>query len=246
MLFFEKLEDVPEQFRADYVESEYEGKKGFQHKGVVSLANAYRSEREKRGKIETTLTEQEAKRQADIEAAREEERQKALKDNNLERVLEIERQKTADAVERAKLEGKQAALKELADERAKERKSALIERFKQKGVDEHAKAAIALILDRMIDVNPDTQQEVFLDVSGKAMAVDVSGFDAEIDKMPLFAHLIEKKQPTSGAGGANGYGNAGTVQKKFEEMNGAELSALLTQNPAEYKRIRDEYQSRGK
>jgi len=246
MLFSEKLEDVPEQFRADYVESEYEGKKGYQHKGVVSLANAYRSEREKRGKVEATLAELNAKKQQELEQAREEERQKALDSNNIKRLLEIEGQKTADAVARAKAEGKAEALKELATERAKERKSALIERFKQKGVDEHAKAAIALILDRMIEVDPETQQEAFLDVSGKAMAVDVSGFDAEIDKMPLFAHLIEKKQSTSGAGGANGYGNAGTVQKKFEEMNSAELAALLKQNPAEYKRLKDDYHSRGK
>ena len=63
MLFFEKLEDVPEQFRADYVESEFEGKKGYQHKGVVSLANAYRSEREKRGKaLAATIFAEDLKR----------------------------------------------------------------------------------------------------------------------------------------------------------------------------------------
>lgn len=245
MLFFETLDEVPEQYRADYVESEFEGKKGFQHKGVVSLANAYRSEREKRGKMEMTLTEQEAKKQQELEQAREEERQKALDSNNVKRLLEIEAQKTADAVSKAKQEGKAEALKEIAADRAKERKQNLVERFKQKGVSDSAKTAMAIILEKMIEVDPETGSETIFDLNGKAMAVTIDTLEAEIEKMPVFEHLIEKKQATKGAGGANGYGNAGTVQKKFNEMTGGELAALRKQNPAEYERLKAEYQARG-
>jgi len=51
---------------------------------------------------------------------------------------------------------------------------------------------------------------------------------------------------SSGAsgGGSAGGGGAGAQGKRFDEMTGAELSALRNQNPAEYARLKTEYQNR--
>lgn len=231
MLFFEKLEDVPEQFRSEYVESEFEGKKGYQHKKVVALANAYRSEHDKRSQLEGTLSEQEAKRQADIAKARQDALEEARKSQNFEEYDKRHKELLADTERRAKEIGKQEALKELAADRAAERKKTIIAKLSGKGIDDGAKEAVAALLERHIEVDPDTQKEIFLDSNGNAMAVDLTGFESEMFKMSKFSRLIEVKSPTSGAGGANGPGASGGGNKKPEEYTEQERVQLFRTNP---------------
>jgi len=208
VIFYENLEQVPEEFRADFVESEFEGKKGFQHKKVVALANAYKSEHEESRKLKDVLAEQEKIKAAAIEQARKDALEEAKKAQNFEEYDKRHKEILEDARNRAIEEGRNAYAKELAAERAKERKANIVEKLSNKAVSESAKKAMAVILERMIDINPETGAETILDLSGKATAITLDSIGSEIGKMDVFENLIAKELPTSNAGGANGYSGA--------------------------------------
>jgi len=47
-MFVESLEKLPEELRGDFVESEFNGKKGFQHKDTIALANSLKNAKAER------------------------------------------------------------------------------------------------------------------------------------------------------------------------------------------------------
>jgi len=69
----------------------------------------------------------------------------------------------------------------------------------------------------------------------------MAGFKGEIEKDDAFAPLLKSGIVTSGGGQSKGSGSGGAVKKKFNEMNGAELAELRKSNPAEYERLKAEF-----
>jgi membrane protein involved in colicin uptake len=249
MIFYDELEDVPEQFRADYIESEFDGKKGFQHKQVVALAHAYRTEKADKDKLRSalsekdkTLSEYQAQKELELKQAQEEAYQKALKENNLERILEIEAQKAEDKAKRAREEAKAEALKEFEAAISRERRESIISQLAAKGVNAGAREAMRDSLEKHVTVCQDTNQIIFKDSSGGALSVDADGFAAEMLKMPKFSMLMEVTPPNSGAGAANGAGGAGSpaIKNPFskESFNLTEQAKLLKTSPSEAARLK--------
>lgn len=244
MIFYKTLEEVPEQFRADYVESEYKGEKGFQHRDVVALSHAYRSEKAEKEKVkgilnekDQTLSEYQAQKELELQEAREAERQKALKENNLERVLEIEAQKRADAEKTAREQGRLEAVKEFESKLAAQNRQSLIKRLSAKGVDDGAREAIADSLEKHIAQCPDTNAIIFKDSQGNALNVDEAGFEALMPTMAKFARLIEVQPPNSGAGAANGGNGANGSIKSLSEMTATEEALFAKQHPDRYMQL---------
>lgn len=78
-----------------------------------------------------------------------------------------------------------------------------------------------------------------LDKGGKPSAMSVEDLKKEFAENPAFAPLIVGSK----ASGAGPHGNkgGGAASKKFNEMNGGELSQLRKDNPTEYERLKTEY-----
>ena len=54
-MFVENIEDLPESMRGDFVESERDGKKGYQHKDTIALANAMKHAKAEREQLKEKL-----------------------------------------------------------------------------------------------------------------------------------------------------------------------------------------------
>ena len=79
--------------------------------------------------------------------------------------------------------------------------------------------------------------------------VVISGPDGTMTAEQLGKHLAEKYPflvdgNQSSGGGASGSISGGGASKKFEELTGAELSAIRQKDPAEYDRLNADYKTR--
>lgn len=247
-MFVEKLDDLPEALRAQFVESEFEGRKGFQHIDTVALKNALvnaKTEKEQlRGKVsefETKLATIEQQQRAEFEARLEQELEKARKTGDATQLEERLRQQFEDRLKQERESAKEEVRKEYKAEAAKATKRGLIAELSAIGVDDGAREALKYLLDAHVDVDPETGKEFFLDENGGAMAVDKAGAVEAFKKMLKFRRLVDAGVNTSGMPNANGSGGGGAASRKFNEYSGAELSALNKQNPAEYERLKREF-----
>lgn len=247
-MFVTTLDDLPEALRDQFVESEFEGKQGFQHKDTVALKNALvnaKAEKEQlRGKVgefEQRLSQFEEAKAAEIEAARAKALEEAINKGDVKAIEERYKQQMADLEKQVEARTRETVGKEFQAERAKERKKTLIAELSALGVDSDAQEAMRYLLEPHIDIDPETGKEFLLDSAGGALNVEKSGFEAEIRKMSKFRRLIAAQTPTQGTGAANGSSGGGATQRKFSDYSGAELSAIRKQNPAEYERLRAEH-----
>lgn len=80
--------------------------------------------------------------------------------------------------------------------------------------------------------------------------VKINGPDGEAWDSKALGKYLSEQYPflvdgsKASGGGAPGNNGGGAVTKKFEEMSGAELSALRKENPEDYQRLRDAYHNR--
>lgn len=249
-MFVTTLDDLPEALRDQFIESEFEGKKGFQHKDTVALKNALvnaKAEKEQlRGKVgefEQRLSQFETAKAAEIEAARSKALEEAISKGDVKAIEERYKQQMLDLEKQVEARTRDAMKKEFAGDKAKDRKRALIAELSALAVDDDAAEAMRDMLERHIDIEPETGKEFLLDSNGGALAVERSGFAAEIRKMAKFRRLVAAQTPTQGTGAANGSSGGGATQRKFKDYAGSELAALRKQNPAEYERLRAEHYS---
>ena len=247
-MFVEKLDDLPESLRAQFVESEFDGKNGFQHKDTVALKNALvnaKSEKEQlRGKIgefESRLSKYEETKAVEIEAVRNKALEEARSKGDVKAIEERYQQQMADLEKRVTERTRGEMLKEFAADKAKDRKRALIAELSSVAVDADAREAVMYMLDAHVDIEAETGKEIYRDSAGGAMAVDKAGMLAEIRKMPKFRRLVEADLPTKGTPNLNGSSGGGAAQRKFSNYSGAELKAIRDANPAEYERLKSEH-----
>lgn len=227
-MFVENLESLPETMRADFVESEFNGKKGFQHKDTIALANSLKNAKAERDQYktkaveyETQMSEQENQTAAKIEAAK----AKALEDARSKGdVTEIEKryqEQMADLEKRTAERVRGEVTTEFKTERANERKSAIAREIATlNAVDKDSADTLFEILERRIKIDPESGKEIFLDDKGGALSIDRAGFEKEFLSSPRVNRLVKAEIATSGGGLANGNtgaGGASTVNAKAQE-----------------------------
>jgi hypothetical protein len=250
-MFVLKLDELPETLRADFVADELDGVKGFQHKTTVALRNSMRNAKTERDEyktkfdaIETRLTDFEKTKADEIEAARADAMAKALTDGDAKAIETRYKQQMDDLKSRNQIDfdaqkNKYDAL--VASNKATQKNSIISDLVTEMANDKSVKALKALLNGR-IDTNPETGEAIFLDEKGGATSLDAEGFKRDIIADGMYDSLLKSGIVTLGGGGLNGGGDGGGTTKKFEELSGAELSAIRKKNPAEYDRLKAAYQ----
>jgi hypothetical protein len=249
-MFILKLDELPEALRADFVADELDGVKGFQHKTTVALRNSMRNAKTERDSyktkfdaIETRLTDFEKTKADEIEAARAEAMAKAITDGDA-KAVELRYQQQMDDLKtrnQADSEAQKSKYDALVASNKKTQKNSIISELVTEMANEKSAKALKALLSGRIDTNPETGEAIFLDEKGGATSLDTAGFKLEIIADGMYDSLLKSGIVTEGGGGLNGGGDGATTTKKFEELSGAELSAIRKKNPAEYERLKAAY-----
>ncbi len=227
-MFVENLESLPETMRADFVESEFNGKKGFQHKDTIALANSLKNAKAERDQYKTKATdyeakmsEQEAQTAAKIEAAKAKALEEARSKGDVNEIEKRYQEQMADLEKRTAERVRGEVASEFKAERANERKSALAREIAvTNAVDKDASETLYEILEKRIKIDPETGKEIFLDEKGGALSIDRAGFEKEFLSSPRVNRLVKAELTTTGGGLANGNtgaGGASTVNAKAQE-----------------------------
>ena len=235
----EQYDDLPDYAKSAFAESEGKFIPVKDAKLKQTLDDLDRKNKELNGK----LSELAAGQQAAIEQAREQALAEALKKGNGEEAERLREEKRQDELRRAREEARAEAQKEFKVQIArKQAQSELIEIISELGPkSDVAKRNLAALLERRQSVDEDGNI-TYLNDDGSASSLDKKGFLADVDKSGLYDDLRAPKSANVGGGNVNGSsGGSAPTGRKFNEMNGAELSKLRQQNPTEYARLRDEY-----
>jgi len=243
-VFYESLDEIAEDERGDFVEVEWDGKKGYQHKSVASLAHAYQETKSKRDKDRERLEEleskvggfEEEKRKA-AEEAEQRAYEKAKKDGNLEEIEKRHEQQIEHARKEAYDEGYQTASKEFGEKSAKQKAESLASKIASKyGADEFATELLQEQIVKNIQVDPESQKEVFLDADGNATTWTPEQYEKEVIKNQRYKRLIKADIATNGGGGANGSNGTNSVRKPLKDMTDAERLQFKQSDPEGFQR----------
>ena len=214
-MFIESLEKYPEELHGEFVETEFEGKKGFRHKTDDALFNSLKHAKTEREKYRTEAEEAKGKL-TELEQAR----------------LQAEQDKKANDLEKAKQSGDnpetirrleeqledmkrkhgetEAQHKERVDKLTgtikSEKRTAIVADISSKFANDKGSKRFKQIIASMIDVDPDTGKETYLDEDGKATSETRAQFEERIAKDDSLWGLMKPEVVTSGGGKANGSG----------------------------------------
>ena len=226
-MFVENIEDLPESMRGDFVESERDGKKGYQHKDTIALANAMKHAKAERDQLKEKLSAFEASQQAAIDKAKADALEEARTKGDVKAIEERYQQQMADLERRVREEERAVVLKEIGEKTSKEKAISIADQIGAAlGVDEFAGQNISDLIRSRVTVDAATGKEVYYDAKGSALSVDKKGFMAELKKDPRFKLLIKSEPSTTGGGKTQGSGGGGaSSQKKYSEMTLAERVA---------------------
>lgn len=224
-MFLENLEELPETMRADFVEAELDGKKGFQHKSTVALANSLKNAkseregyRERLTASETKLGDFESQQEQKIEDAKVEALSKAKNSGDIEAITLQHDQQMADLKTRSFDEGKLQAATEYSEKQATLKSNGLADNIGLTlGVDTDSGEAIADLIRGRVIVDPATQKEVFYDAKGSALSVDKDGFIELLKTEKRYSRLIKAELSTLGGGNAKGGGFGGGASNNTNE-----------------------------
>ena len=251
-MFVKKLDELPENLRAQFVESEFNGEKGFQHKETVALLNSMKNAKAERdeikgkyGDLETRLNAFEETKKTEIEAARAEALEKARTNGDVAVIEQRYQQQLDDLKERSSQETETWKNKyaELKTNNIKATKNSLVSDLAVDMANEKANKAFKVLLSSRVDIDPETGKVIYLDENGGATSLDAEGFKAEIKKDDMFAPLLKSGIVTNGGGNANGGGGGANTTKKFNEYSGAELKDIRSRDPQLYDRLKNEYKN---
>lgn len=228
-MFIESLDSLPEELKPDFVASEFEGKKGFQHKSTVSLANALKNAKEEKdqyrtklSEIETRLNGYEETKKAEIEQAKTEALEKARSSGDVKTIEERYKQQLADLEKRTneQLNERDEKIKSITTRVKQERQSAIVSDLSDFATDDGKPAFKALLKSRTeID---DEGNTIYLDENGGATTLDKKGFIAQLQKEPMFKPLMRSDVVTKSNGNLNGgkSGGANTPTATRAEFEG--------------------------
>lgn len=238
-VFYESLDDIAEDERDQFVEVEWDGKKGYQHESVAKLANAYNQTKEKLTSIRTESEEIKSRldkideeRRKEVEEAERRAYEKAKKDGNVEEIEKRHQEQLEHSKKGAFEEGYNAAKKEFAELRAKEKAKSRASRIASKlAVDEFAAEILEEQILKSISVDVESEQETFLDAEGKATTWTPEAFEEQVLKNKRFERLIKGELTTKGGGNANGSGGGKALTKPLKDMTDKERLEFKERDP---------------
>lgn len=216
-MFVESLEKLPEELRGDFVESEFNGKKGFQHKDTIALANSLKNAKAERDQYRTKATEYESqmseaetRAQERIEEAKRKALEEARSKGDVEAIEKRYQEQMADLEKRTAERTRKEVETEYKGKEAKQKQSSLARELGLKyGVDNDSADTISELLEKRIQVDAETGKEIYLDENGGATSLDRAGFEKEFFSSPRVIRLVKADVATSGGGMANGNNGAG-------------------------------------
>lgn len=218
-MFVEDIEQIPEGMREQFVETEVEGKKGWQDKDshelrqhLFNIKGENKTLKEAKAEQEKTLKEFQAAEEEKLKQAREEALAEAESAGDIKRIKEEFAQREEDLRKTVKEEARKEIEQEFTQKQANERAVSIADNIGATlGVEKEDGEVIAEILKAKgrVKVDPDTGKDQYYDEKGGALSVDRDGFMELIKKEKRFARLIKSEVVTNGGGNVNGNGRGG-------------------------------------
>ena len=249
-MFVTDLEKLPEEMRADFVEYELNGEKGFSDKGSVALYNSLKHSKAEKEEFKTKFNDAQEKlsgfeesKKAEIEAAKKQALEDARTNKDVDALEQRYQEQMADLEKRVREEERTTVSTEFAEKAATQKALALSDNIGLTlGIEKEDGEVIAELIRGRVKVDAITGKEIYHDASGSALSVDKDGFTALLKKEKRFARLIKTDVNVNGGGNVNGSNSSGSASSlKFNELSGAELSALLRDNPQRYKQLKAQF-----
>lgn len=240
-MFVEDLEQLPEVMRDQFVETEVDGKKGFQDKDSLELKQHLFNVKEEnkkiksgRSELEEKLNEIKAQESEKIEQAKREALEKAKKDGKSDEAVTLLQQELEDLRQRSNETETQykKRIEDMTTSISTEKSNAVASDIVgEVGNTKGAKYLKKIILERT-KVDAETGKITFLDENGGATSLDKQGFIAELKKDEDIHPLLKSDVVTNGGGFANGQqgrqnGGGATNQAANEAKSKGDLNAYL-------------------
>lgn len=218
-MFVEDLEQIPEGMREQFVETEVEGKKGYQDKDshelrqhLYNVKGENKSLKEANAERDQKLKEYQSAEEEKLRQAREEALKEAETSGDVKRIKEEFEQEREDLRKRVAEETRKEVEKEFTQKQADEKALAISDKIGAAiGVDNESGELISEILKAKgrVKIDPDTGRELYYDEKGGALSVDREGFIESLKKEKRFARLMQNDIVTDGGGNLNGNGQGG-------------------------------------
>lgn len=243
-MFVEKLEDLPEPLRDQFVESEFDGKKGFQHKDTVALSNALRNAKTEKqqlqtkvGEFEQRLTQFEQSKAAEIEAARQKALDEAKSKGDIAAIEQRYQEQMADLEKRTAERVRGEVMKEFQAEKAKSDAAVAVADIvtKLKPLT-GCESTVKLIVQARQKTGEDGKV-YYTNAEGGASVLDAAGLIAELQNDPAIKQLVQAQLPTNGGGGAKGGGLGGALPKSLKDMTPTEEAIFANTHPERYQEL---------
>lgn len=233
----EQYDQLPDFMKAEMVKSG----DGWKHAGLVKVKQTADDLDRRSKETATELENYKLQEKERIELAKKEAYEKALAEGKTDEVARQLKEKLADVERRSEESAKE--FKERMAKLAAKQESAIAAELSSHAI-KGSEATFKRLLKGMISVDPETDEETYLDEDGRAMSLNKAEFIEWLKKSNLFAPIMQANVTTTGAGNANGSSKgSASIKKKFGEMSGAELAALRKEDPAAYERLKNEFNS---
>lgn len=229
----EQFESVP-----DFLQGDYE-KFGdvYRHKSEVEFESAKASFKQKmndiNGKLSTVAGELDsfkASQAEAIEKAKAEALEQAKSKGEANEIIKRYEEQMADLEKRmgSELESVRAEKEQLLNQSKQSKRDALLAdaRSKLKVFDESAKI-FDRVVGSMIDIDPLTGKETFLNEDGSATSLDRAGFYAQLEKDPAFARMRKAEPPSTGGFAQGNNGASGPTSNKNQAAEAAKQKGDL-------------------
>lgn len=237
-MFVENLEDVPESLRDQFVESELDGKKGYQDKDsfelkkhLFNVKEENKQIKESKSSIESQLNQFKEQESEKIEAAKRQVLEDAKKDGKSNEALELLQQELDDMRQRND-ETKSQYEKRIEDMTnsisVEKNNSFATDIVSEIGNVKGSKYLKKIILER-VHYDPETGKRTILDENGGATSLDKAGFIAELKKDEDIHPLLKADIVTNGGGlvnGSNGQKSVGDTSKSKAAQEAKEKGDL--------------------
>lgn len=236
-MFVEKLEDLPESMRGDFVESEFDGKTGYQHKDTVALKNAMKNAKDERdryktkfGELESRLNEFEEAKAREIEEAKTKALEEARTAGDVAAIEKRYQEQMQDLEKRSYEKGRLEAASEFKQRQAQQQASAIVDKIAMTiAVDSDSADIISDLIRSRVEIDAETGKEIYKDSKGGALSVNRDEFMKELKSEAKFKRLIKADVATSGGGLANGSGNGSGAGRPSNKNSRADKVARLQQ-----------------
>ena len=154
-----------------------------------------------RDTLRNQMSEAEKAKADEIANAREEAYQDAIANNDFAKQARLLEEKRQDADNRANATKEE--LTSLRQSLAQDKHNVLIAELSSLAT-EQSKGVLEVVLRSRTQIDPTTQEEIYLNADGSASSLDKKGFIDSLSSDPMFKPHLKATLPTNGGGKANG------------------------------------------